>query len=84
MVKARNKKYEFWGWKDPRTILTIELFLPYLSNPHFFTCHREPDKVAKSIKLRNGFPVSRGLELEKEYNDRLERFIKSWRNKEFQ
>lgn len=38
---------KLWGWKDPRTTLTIELYMPYLKNPHFITCFRDPKKVAR-------------------------------------
>ena len=31
----QKQKSELWGWKDPRTCLTIELYLPYLINSYF-------------------------------------------------
>jgi hypothetical protein len=37
-----------WGWKHPRTILTLDLFLPYLENPHLIAIFRNPLGIAKS------------------------------------
>jgi hypothetical protein len=36
--KARSKA--LWGWKHTRTLLTYDLFLPYLVNPHFVLVFR--------------------------------------------
>ena len=70
----KNKK-NLWGWKDPRTILTIRCFLPFLENPNFFSCLREPMEVAKSLNRRNQFPIEKGLELVNEYNRRMMKFL---------
>ena len=70
-----SKKKPLWGWKDPRTTLTIRLFMPYLENPHWITCFRQPEQVAESLLIRNNFPISKGLALCKEYNQRLLRFL---------
>jgi hypothetical protein len=48
--KGKNK--EIWGWKVVYTILTIELFLPYLVNPHFVVVFRNPLDTAKSLVKR--------------------------------
>lgn len=66
------------GWKDPRTTLTIRLWLPYLENPHFICCYREPLEVAKSLQKRNGFTIEKGLKLAKIYNDRIKSFMDDW------
>jgi len=68
-------KKELWGFKDPRMVLTIELFLPYLERPHFIACFRDPMEVAMSLKVRNGFELERGLALANEYNKRLIDFL---------
>lgn len=44
-----------WGWKDPQTILTIQEFLPYLTNPHFVVCRRETDEIIQSFRRREWF-----------------------------
>lgn len=71
----RKEKEPFWGWKDPRTTLTIKCFLPYLTNPHFICCFRDPVDVAKSLAKRDGTPVGEGYALAIEYNRRLLEFL---------
>jgi hypothetical protein len=48
IIAQKSKKNKIWGWKHPRTVLTIELFLPHLRNPHFVTVFRNPLGIAKS------------------------------------
>lgn len=77
--KAKNRGFEFWGWKDPRTVLTIELFLPYLPNPHFAVCYRNPKDVAKSLKARDPkMSLEFGIKLAKIYNERIREFLDRW------
>lgn len=64
-----------WGWKDPRTVLTIKLYLPYLTNPHFILCFREPLEVARSLKRTEKVPMQEGINLWREYNRRMINFI---------
>ncbi len=74
-----------WGWKDPRTVLTIPLFLPYLVNPHFITCFRNPQDVAISLARRDrAMTRKKALALAKIYNDRLLRFLSGWMNDKYQ
>ena len=76
MKKSHGK--ELWGWKDPRTTLTIRCYLPYLENPHFIACFREPMEVAKSLQRREGGEIEKWLELAGIYNDRLLEFLGWW------
>ena len=64
-----------WGWKDPRTILTVKLYLPYLTNPHFILCFRKPLDVAKSFNKTEKIPIGEGVNLWREYNKRMLNFI---------
>jgi len=48
VVKKRSLANPTWGWKHPRTILTLELFLPHLENPHLIAVFRNPLGVAHS------------------------------------
>ncbi|TWU09634.1 hypothetical protein CA54_48760 [Symmachiella macrocystis] len=66
---------EIWGFKDPRTTLTVPLYLPFLQNPHFVCSFRAPDQLARSLKRRNGFPLEKGLRLAAIYNRRLLEFL---------
>ena len=71
----KQEETNFWGWKDPRTSLTIDLFLPFLKNPHFIVCFRNPLEVAKSLRKRDGFSILEGLRLTMEYNKRIINFL---------
>jgi len=64
-----------WGWKDPRTVLTINLYLPYLTNPHFIICFRDPLDVAKSLNRTEKIPIYEGVNLWREYNRQIINFI---------
>ncbi len=74
LIKNFNK-YELWGWKDPRTTLTIELFHPHLTNPHYISVFRNPLEVGKSLKKRNSCSVIKGINCAREYNYRLIKFL---------
>jgi hypothetical protein len=78
---ANDKGLESWGFKDPRTCLTIDLWLPYLENPQFVVCYRNPMDIAKSLNLRNGTSIDYGIKLTNEYNRRIERFMRKWLKK---
>lgn len=66
-----------WGWKDPRTVLTIELYLPYLVNPHLVICFRNPYGIARSLKERDGSDTLKSLRLTNTYNERILNFFES-------
>lgn len=72
---VRQEQRKLWGWKDPRTTLTIRLYMPYLENPYFIVCFRNPYEVAKSLQKRNGFSLEKGLALATIYNERLLNFL---------
>jgi len=75
LVATRNKNGLHWGWKDPRTVLTVDLYKEHLIRPHYICCFRDPRAVAKSLRLRNGFPIAKGMALALEYNKRLSDFL---------
>jgi len=64
-----------WGWKDPRTILTIRLFLPFLPEHYFYSSFRNPKDIAISLNKCHQIHISKGFELAKEYNRRLLKFL---------
>lgn len=64
-----------WGWKDPRTCLTLDLFYPHLTNPRFIVCHRESGAVAASLSKRDGMPLAQGQALKEIYDRRIEAFF---------
>jgi hypothetical protein len=81
IIDVINKnKSELWGWKDPRTVLTIELFFPYLENPYFIVCNRDDFDIAASLNRRNGLDVEESMKLIKIYDDRINGFFKNHSN----
>ena len=81
LIKNKNKT-ALWGWKDPRTILTIKCYMPYLDDPCFFVCLRKPEMIAKSLKRRDELlgqgiatSIKFGIELAAIYHERLMGFL---------
>jgi hypothetical protein len=67
---------EIWGWKDPRTSLTIELFIPYLDNPHFIICRRDPSEIITSLWQRNRMTEDEARQLVDTYYQRIDDFFR--------
>ena len=80
LIKKKNNNRDIWGWKDPRTSLTIKLYMPYLINPYFIFCHRQDVKIAESLKRRDDFEIQKGLDLTNIYNDRIKNFFQEYEN----
>lgn len=65
LVKKNFAGQPLWAWKDPRTCLLLPLWKEVLSELDielkviFVT--RSPLDVARSLKLRNGFSIDKGL-----------------------
>ena len=72
-LKSIKGDSPIWGWKDPRTALTFELYAPHLveEDLHFIVCFRHPRKVAESLQRRNGGDLGNWEELAREYNERI-------------
>jgi len=75
---AKSKNMESWGFKDPRTCLTIGVWSKYIPNPQFIVCYRNSMDIAISLQKRNGFTLERGIELTNEYNNRIFKFLKDF------
>jgi hypothetical protein len=52
-----------WGFKDPRLSLILPFWQRLLSPRRYVLCVRRPIDVARSLALRDGFPLERGLDL---------------------
>ncbi|MFC1575886.1 sulfotransferase family protein [Gemmatimonadota bacterium] len=59
------------GFKDPRTLFTLEGWLEALPKPHLVGTFRHPLAVAQSLRARNNFSVQQALNLWLAYNRRL-------------
>ena len=60
-----------WGFKDPRTLFTLEGWQDVLPNLELVGIFRHPLEVAMSMRQRNGFSLEQGLDIWKRYNERL-------------
>lgn len=69
-VESRAQQ-PLWGFKDPRTLLTLEGWLEVLPQLEPVGIFRDPLAVARSLERRNGFPLEQGLALWTAYNQRL-------------
>src|SRR3712207_2640746 len=52
-----------WGWKDPRTCLTLPFWRQILPPMQYVICLRNPLDVARSLERRNGFSLEKGIYL---------------------
>jgi len=51
----KKKKSKFWGFKDPRTALTFNKYLPHLDGDvYLICCFRKPERTFKSYCRENG------------------------------
>lgn len=76
-VNVKNKiaamlirvKTSLWGWKDPRTALTIDHYLPHFKDDDvYLVCiFRKPERVRKAIERDKG----EGGDVVDEYNRRI-------------
>lgn len=58
-------------WKDPRTVLTFHLWKRFLVRYRIVAIFRHPMSVARSLERRDGFSITKGLQLWRQYNERL-------------
>tara|TARA_B100000029_G_scaffold179367_1_gene176910 strand:+ start:194 stop:928 length:735 start_codon:yes stop_codon:yes gene_type:complete len=79
MIKMVNKyesDFDDWGWKDPRTCVTMPQWLDvFLENGikdkiKIIFVTRKAIAVARSLKKRNELPLDHGLNLWKSYTER--------------
>ncbi len=60
-----------WGWKDPRTSLTLALWSELIPDLKVIVCVRNPLEVAFSLNRRGMFSYSNALKLWQTYNERI-------------
>jgi hypothetical protein len=52
-----------WGWKDPRTCLTLPFWQSLLPRMSYVICYRNPIDVARSLGIRDGFTFKKSSDL---------------------
>lgn len=60
-----------WGFKDPRTLLTLPFWQASLRHLQYVATFRHPLRVAQSLQVRNDMPIRDGLSLWLQYNIQL-------------
>jgi len=68
----QEESRDLWGFKCPRTCLTIPLYLPYLKDPRFILVYRDPIAIAASLSKRSGTPPDGWVNLIKVYQRAME------------
>lgn len=79
LVAEKKHGKALWGWKHTRTILTVDLFLEHLNDPHFVVVYRNPLATARSSvrhtqRYENPVDFHRALNLVNFYHGELIRF----------
>ena len=78
---VRSKKKKFWGFKDPRTILTYEMYEPFFEDDTYLVCvFRKPEKVVESLMARSRITSWRAGGLVKHYNYKMIDIIRKFTN----
>ncbi len=85
LLMKKHHGQSLWGWKHPRSLLTYELFLPYLENPHFVLVFRNALSTALSSvehtqKLRHPLNLQQALRLAHFYDNEILRFLENHAN----
>lgn len=63
LIVEEFARFNLWGWKDPRTCLTLKFWQQFIGNVHYILCLRNPADVASSLKQREGFPAAKSFQL---------------------
>lgn len=66
---------EPWGWKDPRTTVTLDFWRSLWPDLRVVLCVRNPLDVACSLTRRDGLSLWTGLRLWLDYHERLFRSL---------
>lgn len=72
IIKELGKRSAgLWGFKDPRALFTLPLWLEAVEEPKFIGTFRHPQRVALSLQKRDGTALEQGWELWRRYNERM-------------
>lgn len=75
----RSNGHERWGFKDPRTLITLDFWTENFSFDYIGTA-RHPMAVARSLAHRNSFELDKGINLWYIYNKKM---IELWNKENF-
>lgn len=71
-------KHKVWGFKDPRTLLTLDGWLESLPKAQPIGTFRHPASVAMSLHKRSKMHIQQGFGLWLAYNEKLVRLYQHW------
>ena len=63
VVAAHAADHPLWGWKDPRTSITLPFWKPLLPDVGYLLCLRHPLEAARSLQTRDALPLWHGVRL---------------------
>jgi hypothetical protein len=63
LIQDSFANVDTWGWKDPRTCLTLPFWQQLLPNMRYVVCLRSPLDVAGSLDYRNRFSAEKSSQL---------------------
>lgn len=63
IVRASFGGASLWGFKDPRTCVTLPFWRELLGPMEYVICHRNPLEVARSLERRDGISQRQAVEL---------------------
>ena len=75
LILKSNRNFENWGWKDPRTCLTIYAWMDVIKRlkleeeVKIIFISRNALSVSRSLNKRNHLPINKGLEIWKTYTE---------------
>ena len=71
-------KGQQWGWKDPRTCLTIAAYQPFLASPYYVVAQRSRGDIIKSLVRRHrGSKRAKWAVMTDIYQERLDSFLQT-------
>lgn len=71
IVRLNSKGHQFWGFKDPRLVFTLDGWLEAYPQMELVGAFRHPLAVAASLANRDGMRRSEGIRIWRCYNERL-------------
>lgn len=83
LVLKSNQDFENWGWKDPRTCLTINVWMDIIKKiklekeVKIIFVSRNALSVSRSLKKRNNLPIEIGLKIWKTYTEKALKFCQN-------
>ncbi len=79
LIESKNI-ISLWGWKEPRTCLTFNLFLPYIENPHIIYCKRDAERIIKSLYKREKIERNNSLKIINIYKNEINDILRNYPN----